>query len=388
MMQALPYWRLSGFYLFHFAILGIIVPYWGLMLQGRGFDAQSIGELTAILLLAKIIAPNVWGWLCVRVGQRIRLIRLGALCAVLVFIGSFQVHTFWPMAAVMLAYGFFWNANLPQFEALTFDYLRERAALYARIRLWGSVGFMLAVICLGWLIDLYDAEIVLWAVLGLFCCLWLSTLFVDEPPAVPQPSDAASLSELLRRPVVWAFLAAIFLLQTSHGPYYTFYTIYLEGYGYTKTLIGQLWAVGILAEVALFWVVHRALCRWSVRRLLIISFVLAALRWAMIALFPQSLPSLGLAQLLHAASFGLFHVSAIHWVQHYFPGRLQGRGQALYSSVCFGAGGAAGSLVSGYMWDDLGGQLTFLLAIALPLVAAILISISMRPADMPIHGPR
>ncbi len=386
--QPLPYWRLSGFYVFHFAILGVIIPYWGLLLKGRGFDAQSIGELMAILLLAKIIAPNIWGWLCDHVGHRIWLIRLGALCSLLVFIGLFQVHTFWLIAVVMLAYSFFWNANLPQFETLTFHYLRERAALYARIRVWGSVGFMLAVICLGWLIDLYGTEIVLWVVLGLFFCLWLSTLIVAEPPAVPHPPGTLALSQLLRRPVVWAFLAAIFLLQASHGPYYTFYTIYLEGYGYTKTLIGQLWALGILAEIALFWVAHHALGRWSVRLLLVVSFVLTALRWVMIALFPQSLTSLVLAQLLHAASFGLFHASAIHWVQHYFPGRLQGRGQALYSSVCFGAGGAVGSLVSGYVWDDLGGQLTFLLAIALPLLAAILIGTVMRAADMPACGTR
>ena len=384
--QPLPYWRLSSFYIFHFAILGVIIPYWGLMLKERGFDAQSIGELTAILLAAKIIAPNVWGWLCDHVGHRIWLIRLGTLCALLAFSGLFWVHTFWLMACVMLAYSFFWNANLSQFEALTFHYLRELATLYARIRIWGSVGFMLAVVCLGWLIDLYGPEIVLWVVLGLFFCLWCSTLVVAEPPAVSHRPNAAALSQLLRRPVVWAFLSAIFLLQTSHGPYYTFYTIYLEGYGYSKTLIGQLWALGILAEIGLFWVVHGALHRWSVRRLLIISFVLTALRWVMIALLPQSLTNLVLAQLLHAASFGLFHASAIHWVQYYFPGRLQGRGQALYSSVCFGAGGAVGSLVSGYVWEGMGDQLTFLLAVVLPLVATILIGLCMRTADMPTYG--
>jgi PPP family 3-phenylpropionic acid transporter len=385
-VQPLPYWRLSGFYVFHFAILGVVLPYWGLLLQGRGFDAQSIGELIAILLVAKIIAPNLWGWLCDHVGHRIWLIRLGALCSVLAFSGLFWAQTFWPMAVVMLTYGFFWNANLPQFEALTFHYLRDLAALYARIRVWGSVGFMLAVICLGWLIDLYGSEVVLWAVLGLFFCLWISTLIVAEPPAVSHPPGAAPLSQLLRRPVVWVFLAAIFLLQTSHGPYYTFYTIYLEGHGYSKTLIGQLWALGILAEIALFWGAHYVLGRWSVRRLLVISFVLTALRWVMIALWPQSLTNLVLAQLLHAASFGLFHAAAIHWIQHYFSGRLQGRGQALYSSVCFGAGGAVGSLSSGYLWDGMGGQLTFLLAVALPLVAAVLIGTGMRASDMPAYG--
>lgn len=373
-----PYWRLSSFYFFHFAILGVILPYWGLMLKGRGFDAQAIGELLALLMVAKMIAPNVWGWLCDATHQRILAIRVGAVLSVITFISLFWAESYWPIAIGMLIYGFFWHANLPQFEAITFTYLRDQASRYTQIRIWGSVGFILSVAFLGWLVDTHGTEVVLLAVLVLFMGLALTTFSVAEPQALPHPPSQASLGSLLRRPVVIIFFVAIFLMQTSHGPYYTFYTIYLEGFGYSKTLIGQLWALGILAEIGLFMVAHRFLDRWPVHGLLIASFLLAALRWLMIAYWPESLVGLILAQLLHAASFGLFHATAIHWVHHYFRGRLQGRGQALYSSLCFGAGGAVGSLASGYLWEGVGPHATYLLAIVLPLAAALLVSSCIR----------
>ena len=168
-----------------------------------------------------------------------------------------------------------------------------------------------------------------------------------------------------------AFFAAVFLMQMSHGPYYAFYSIYMEAQGYSKTLIGQLWALGVLAEVALFLVMPRLLERWGARRVLVWSLVLAGARWLLIGFFPRELPVLLLAQLLHAATFGTFHASAIHLVHHYFPGRLQGRGQALYASLSFGAGGALGSLGSGFAWETLGPTASFAVASGIALLGAL-----------------
>ena len=103
---------------------------------------------------------------------------------------------------------------------------------------------------------------------------------------------------------------------------------------------------------------------------MIASLAFAALRWLVIGYFADSLLMLGVAQLLHAATFGTFHAASIHLVHHYFRGRLQGRGQALYSSLSFGAGGAVGSLASGYVWEGLGAQWTFVVAAATAAVGA------------------
>ena len=367
----MPYWRLSGFYFFYFALLGALVPYWGLLLRERGFDAVAIGELMAILMATKVVAPNVWGWLGDHLGHRMRIVRAASLVSVATFAGMYWAHGFWATALVMTLYSFFWNASLPQFEAVTFTYLKERVARYALIRVWGSIGFIVTVIVLGALIEWRSAEMVLPAVLSIFIAIWLSSLLVRDPDPEPHPQVQQPFLQILRRPAIIGFFLAVFLMQASHGPYYAFYSIYMTDHGYSETLIGQFWALGVLAEVALFVVMHHILNRFGARRVLIASLLLAAARWMLIARFPESLSLLAVAQLLHAATFGTFHAAGIHLVHHYFRGRHQGRGQALYSSVSFGAGGAVGSLASGYAWEGLGASMTFAVGSGIALFGAL-----------------
>ncbi len=355
----MPYWRLSGFYFFYFALLGALVPYWGLFLRDRGFDPVAIGELMAILMATKVVAPYIWGWLGDHLGHRMQIVRLASLVSVVVFLGMYWAEGFWAIALVMTLYSFFWNASLPQFEVVTFTYLKERVARYAQIRVWGSIGFIVTVVVLGVLVERHGPETVLPAVLSIFVAIWLSTLLVRDPDPEPHPHDQPSLAAILRRPAIVGFFLAVFLMQVSHGPYYAFYSIYMKDHGYSETLIGQLWALGVLAEVGLFVVMHRLLQRFGARLVLIASLVLAALRWLLIGHFAELFWVILLAQLLHAATFGTFHAASIHLVYHYFRGRHQGRGQALYSSLSFGAGGAVGSLASGYAWQGVGPQFSF-----------------------------
>jgi len=367
----MPYWRLSGFYFFYFALLGAFIPYWGLFLRERGFDAVAIGELMAILMATKVVAPNVWGWLGDHLGHRMLIVRVASVVSVLVFLGMYVAEGFWAIALVMTLYSFFWNASLPQFEAVTFSYLKERAARYARIRVWGSIGFIATVIVLGVLVERYGPETVLPAVLVIFVLIWLSSMLVRDPDPEPHPQNQQSLGSILRKPAILGFFGAVFLMQVSHGPYYAFYSIFMKDQGYSETLIGQLWALGVLAEVGLFVVMHHLLDRFGARRVLIASLLLAALRWVLIGGFVDSLALLLLAQVLHAATFGTFHAAGIHLVNHHFRGRHKGRGQALYSSVSFGAGGAVGSLASGYLWQGLGPEMTYAVAAAVALLGAL-----------------
>lgn len=366
----MPYWRLSGFYFFYFSLLGALVPYWGLLLRERGFDAVAIGELMAILMATKIVAPNVWGWLGDHLGHRMVIVRLASLLSVLAFAGMYWAHSFWTTVLVMTLYSFFWNASLPQFEAVTFNYLKERVARYAQIRMWGSIGFILTVIVLGALIEWTNPEVVIPAVLSIFVLIGVSSLLVKDPDPEPHPQAQQPLSQILRRPAIIGFFLAVFLMQASHGPYYAFYSIYLQDHGYSATLIGQLWALGVAAEVVLFVVMHHLLQRFGARRVLVASLLLAAVRWVLIGEFVESLLILVIAQVLHAATFGTFHAASIHLVHHYFRGRHQGRGQALYSSMSFGAGGAVGSLVSGYTWESAGAQATYTTAATIALLGA------------------
>ena len=325
----------------------------------------------AILMATKVVAPNVWGWLGDHLGHRMLIVRVASVVSVLVFLGMYVAEGFWAIALVMTLYSFFWNASLPQFEAVTFSYLKERAARYARIRVWGSIGFIATVIVLGVLVERYGPETVLPAVLVIFVLIWLSSMLVRDPDPEPHPQNQQSLGSILRKPAILGFFGAVFLMQVSHGPYYAFYSIFMKDQGYSETLIGQLWALGVLAEVGLFVVMHHLLDRFGARRVLIASLLLAALRWVLIGGFVDSLALLLLAQVLHAATFGTFHAAGIHLVNHHFRGRHKGRGQALYSSVSFGAGGAVGSLASGYLWQGLGPEMTYAVAAAVALLGAL-----------------
>jgi PPP family 3-phenylpropionic acid transporter len=168
--------------------------------------------------------------------------------------------------------------------------------------------------------------------------------------------------EILKHPAVIFLFITCFLVQAGHGPYYTFFSIYLEEHGYSNSFIGIAWAVGVLAEVIVYLFIHRILRRCGLRLLMIVSLVLASLRWFLIALFVDNVAILLFAQTLHAASFGVYHAVAIQYIHREFKGAHQGRGQALYSSISFGAGLALGTLASGYMWESIGSMQTFLFA--------------------------
>ncbi len=366
------YFRLSGFYFCYFAALGALIPYWGLYLKSLGFDAGRIGALVAILMATKIVAPYVWGWIADHSGRPMLIVRLASLFSLLAFVAVFWAQDFWALALVMAAFSFFWNASLPQFEAFTMSYLGAAAHRYSIIRLWGSVGFILSVALLGFLLQHLGAGILPGILLALFAAIWLSSMLVKDAPGAREEGAAGSILDVLRLPVVRAFLLVCFLMQLSHGPYYTFYSIYLEDHGYERGSIGQLWALGVVAEIAVFLVMHRLLPRFGVRCLLLASLGLTSLRWILLALFVDSAWIMIFVQLLHAASFGLYHAVAISLIHKFFPGRRQGRGQALYSSLSFGAGGAMGSLVSGYLWEGAGAQLTYGAAALVSLAALLL----------------
>ena len=372
------YWRLSGFYLFYFASLGALIPYWSLYLESLHFSITEIGQLVAILMATKIVAPNIWGWIADHTGQRMTIIRLASLLAAVVFTGVFISHSFWWLALVMTVFSFFWNATLPQFEATTMNHLGDEHHRYSGIRLWGSIGFIIAVAGLGILMGLAGTGILPAVLTGLFVLIWLSSLTVPESAAGHLPLDQKPLRKVLSRPVVLSLLAVCFLVQASHGPYYAFFSLYMEHHGYTTAVIGQLWALGVFAEIGIFLLIPVLLPRFGARLLLLIAIALTTLRWLLTALYADNLAVIIFSQTLHAASFGLYHAVMIFLIHSLFTGSHQGRGQALYSSISFGAGGAAGTLVSGYLWAEMSPHAMYLMAALTSLVALLVVYFYVR----------
>jgi MFS transporter, PPP family, 3-phenylpropionic acid transporter len=373
--QALPYWRLSGFYLCYFALLGATAPFLGLYFESLGFSAARIGELIAIPMLMRCLAPNLWGWLGDRSGRRLLIVRVGAFCTLASLSLIFISQTYAWLALVMALHAFFWHAILPQFEVITLAHLREQTARYTQIRLWGSIGFILSVVGLGALFQRYGMALYPWTLWAIIASIALSSCWVPDaqPQVLLRDTPVSGFAAQLRQPGVLGFYLCVALMQLSHGPYYTFISIHLEHLGYTRGLIGGLWALGVLAEVLLFIYIPRLLQRVSLRQLLLASFLLASLRWLLLGFFAEHLSVLLLAQLLHAATFGSFHAAAILFVQRSFGPQQQGQGQALYAALT-GVGGAVGALYAGYSWTLLGAGWTFALASLAALAAAVIMA--------------
>ncbi len=358
--QHTPYWRLSSYYFFYFATLGAIVPYWGLYLQYRGYSAVEIGELMAIVAGTKIVAPYIWGWIADHSGRGLSLIRYSAFTAAICFAGVYLADSFLLMAAVMLLFSFFWNANLPQFEATTLHFLGTDSNRYSHIRLWGSIGFITLVISLGPLLDRSGVQVLPHCLLLLYSAIWLATLGVPSfKSAFLQEKPARSIIHTLKKRPVIAALTVCFLMQFSFGSYYAFFSIYLEQNGYTKSAVGILWALGAAAEIFVFLAMHRLLPRFGARLLLCFAFAATALRWLCVSQYVELHSIVILTQLLHAFGFGMFHSTMIHLINQHFPVEHKGRGQALYSSLSFGAGGALGALISGFILQYYSGSAVF-----------------------------
>ena len=368
----LPYWRISGFYLFYFASLGALIPYWGLYLQSLDFNAQAIGELLAIIMATKIIAPYLWGWIADHTGKGMLIIRVAAVISFITFAGVFVDSGFWWMAFVMAVFSFFWNAELPQFEANTMNHLGSNTHQYSVIRLWGSLGFVFAVVGLGIWLESSDISLVPKVLLVIYLLIAFSSLLVPEKTGAKHLQQDGAIVHVLKQPVVIALLIVCFLAQMSHGPYYAFFSIYLNEHDYDSSTIGWLWALGVIAEVIVFLYMHRLMPRFGPRRLLMIALLLTGLRWFLIGGYVESFSLVLFAQVLHAASFGLYHAVSIELFHRLFKGKHQGRGQALYSSVSFGAGGAIGTYISGHLWDAASAALIFNLAAGCALLAFLI----------------
>ncbi len=375
----LPVVRLSTFYLFYFGVLGALLPYLSPYLKHLGFSPVAIGELMAIFMGTRVFAPLVFGWLSDRWGHRMRLVQVGALATAVTFAGLFLGTGYGWLALVLGTFSFTWSAVLPPFEAVTLNHLGSRAERYGKIRLWGSVGFILSVGLVGEALGRWGIPLLLPISLGLFTAIFLTSLTVADHPGTTRTSGSPPLRQLLLRPELIALLGTCLLVQASHGPYYTFFTIYCGDNGYPKDWIGWIWALGVVAEIGIFFVTNRLLERFSPRHLLLVSLALTGVRWLLTGAFVSQVPVLLAAQLLHAFSFGVFHAVNIHTIHRLFTGRYQSLGQALYASVAFGAGSSVGSLGAGYSWHLLGSHATFMAAAALPALGLVIIAVWFHP---------
>lgn len=366
------------FFFAYYGYVGVFSPYGSLYFAGMGMSAAQIGVLMSLTQVMRIFGPNLWGWIADYRQQRVMVLRVTAAAAALSFCGLFFADGFTQLLVVMVIFNLFTSAQGPLSEALMLSRMRGDLTHYGRLRLWGSVGFIVAVSVAGTLLDWFGVGLVPWIALALLSLVLVASLRMSEPAQAVSLQPAVALADLLRRRDVLAFFASTFLMIAAHASVYVFYSLYLAQIGYSKTVIGLMWSLGVIAEIVFFFWQAPIFRRFGIERLMIASLLLGVLRFMMIGFGAESLAWLLVAQVLHAATFGVHHSASVATLQRWFSGPLQARGQALFISISYGLGGSVGGLLLSVFWDTFGPRAVYLVAAGCCLAGAVAAALSYR----------
>ena len=344
---------LYGAYFVSWALLMTYMPLW---YQSLGLSLLSIGLLMSIPSWTRLFASFAWGALADRSGRQVPLMRLAALLSLVAACSFAFVQSQTGLLALMTFALYIFNAAfMPLTDTVVVAELSTAgggvdARRYGRVRLWGSLGYLLAVLGFGWLFDrLGLTSFVPLLLLSLALLLAVSWLMPNRKLAVQAHEPSPPLREVLAKPVVRWFLAGIFLTVLAHQALYSFFSLYLAAQGHDKTMVGVLWGVGVVAEIAWFALQGRMMERGTIHHWLTGTALASAARFALTAAFGAQLWVLVLVQLGHAMTFAAQHLACVALINRHFPGRLRGRGQALYLVIGYGLSGVIGAIGGGWL---------------------------------------
>ena len=368
--QLVPFAALSATY---FAHIGFFNPYLPLWLKDLGLPIVVISLLTSVQSFTRVFAPYAWGALSDHTGERVRLLRISAAVALLASVGLWFNLGAWWIGIVLLVLFTHTSSMMSLTEAAMAHLVAGDWGRYGRIRLWGSAGFMLTVFAAGaWFEGHGMKDFPAWTAVTLggvlLCTWWLPDVREKHAHAnvVKEP-----VGPVLRQPVVRWFFASLLFHVMAHFSIYGFLSLYLDSLGYSKAMIGTLWAVSVLVEIGWFFAQGRLIGALRMTQWLVVCGAATAVRMALTAGLGDWLLALFIAQVLHALTFASHHTACIAMVSHHFPGRLRGRGQALFTVIGYGCGGVAGVLAGGAVVSWFGFELMYAVATVLAVLATL-----------------
>lgn len=379
----------SAVWFCYFAAIGLYNPYAPLWFKELGYSTLAIGGIASAQSWTRVIAPYGWGWLSDRSGRRNQGLRWAAGLSVVAALGLWlgPAAAAVPVFAVLL---FLANGGVvPLSEAALAQQLQRGGLLdfsrYGRVRLWGSLGFVVSVGVFGLVFERLGIITFPLAVVAMFTVLWAATFRLPEVAAVAgEGEQGRSVLAVLRRSAVLWFFAGVALTVLAHTALYAFLSLYLDEQGHGKGAVGLAWSMAVGVEIMFFWGQGRVFAWLPPIGWLQLAAVAAALRFASTAAFGGSLLLLLGAQLLHGLSFAAQHAACIAMLHRFFPGRLRGRGQALYSVLGYGVPGVIGGVGGGWLGSRFGFASVFWAAACISVLAwAALRHAERRLADDP-----
>ena len=360
----------------YFAYAGLFSTYAPLWFQSLGYSTFAIGVLASVQSATRVLSPYAWGWVADHTGRRARLLRLAVMFSLLCAFGFFVSPSYAWIVGVTAALFLCTAGVIPISEAALAHFVSRGATLdakrYGRVRVWGSVGFILAVSASGFLLQWLGVGRFPFLVIGLLAALLWAAVRLPALPEAPHPEGlvAGAIAVLRRPPVAW-FFAGVFFTVLAHTSLYAFFSLYLDSIGYSRSSVGLVWAIAVLVEVLWFWFQGAWVGRLSMQGWLILAALASVLRFAIIAAWGSNPWLLVPSQCLHAFTFAAQHTACIAVVNRHFPGRLRGRGQALYTVLGYGLSGVIGGVAGGALSQGFGFAAVFWAASGAALVAAL-----------------
>src|SRR5215469_1259775 len=352
--------RLSAYYAAVFLIVGIKSPFWPVWLAGRGLGAREIAALFAAGIWVNVATTPAIGALADRLGHRRGAMVTLCLFAILGYALLWNAYDFWTLFALTLVTATAQIALMPLGDSITLAAVRERALDYGRVRVWGSVSFILAAMASGAALSRAtpgakgNNAVLALVLIASFVLLAACIAIPAGPRAMAGSSRWSALGAMARDRRFWQFVAVAAALQASHQVYYGFGTLYWRSLGFSDLVIGVLWAEGVVAEIVLFWQGSRLLARLGPLGLMMLGGAAGIVRWGLMGLVPGLLPAFAL-QLLHALTFGATHLGAMNHLSRTVPPNAAASAQALYSGASSGFGSGMVMLVAGSLYAKFGG---------------------------------
>jgi PPP family 3-phenylpropionic acid transporter len=311
-----------------------------------------------------------WGVLADRLQIRRPIYILCNIASALIWIFYLFTEDFLVMLVITTFYGIFYAPIISFLEAFSMDVLGKEKKSYGRLRMWGSISFILVVISLGRIIDLFSINVIL--VLILTGSLMQAAISFKIPNINISKKELFSPStKSLLNSHTLIFLFCAFLMLVSHGTYYGFFSIHLENLGYSSSFIGITWAIASTAEIFLMINSDRIFKIYSPEKILTFSFIVAAFRW-FILFFATSEAIILISQLLHAVTYGTFHMASILYIDSLSPDKNKTFGQAVNNAATYGLGLMAGFFLNGYLYERMETSLLFIISSLIALTGGVI----------------
>jgi PPP family 3-phenylpropionic acid transporter len=357
-------------YFLYFGVSGAYLPFFNLYCYYLGFNGIQIGAISSLRSIVLVAFSLAWSLIADRFQMRKSIYVLCSWLSAFIWTAYFFSESYWIIFFITGCYGLFYAPIISFLEAFTIDVLGEQKRSYGSIRAWGSISFIVMVMALGYLIDLFSIKITLWVV---FLGSMIQSAFSMGMPNITRTENVSffsSAKSFFSRHVV-VFLFCGFLMLVSHGMYYGFFSIYLATLGYGAMFIGFAWALASIAEIVIM-INSKLIFKYiAYDKALSISFLMAAVRWILIGYVRSPFSVLSL-QLLHAATYGMFHMASILYIDLLSPTEAKTLGQAINNATTYGLGLMAGFFLSGILYEQFNAVIGFFASGCIALFSGII----------------